>query len=548
MQTSSQPSAPIIADNSAPAQHATGGARNGLLPILASALLMTLAFPPVDAGFLAWIGLAPLFHALPQARSAMRAFARGYLFGFAHWGAVVYWIGTTVVNWAHTPLGWLAWLGLTAILSGWFGLFGLLAWKIDRYATRPSQFAFGTAAAWTLVEWLRGLGSVAMPWGLIGYTQYRYLPLIQAADLGGVYVISFALALTNAAVAESVRCSVFGYSGAQDSKRPFLPSSLPPFLPALVCIGLMLAYGAFSLARAYDGPAVTLALMQTNRQSERSERPLTAGEWAERVREELARIRDLSARVMGGSSPPPFLVVWPESAAPGDAVNDPALRGFFSDLARTSRAYHLVGTGYEDAQGRPANSAALFTPDGRLVDRYDKIWLVPYGEWIPLRPLMESLRGVFHFLEEDLVPGTREEPLTAGPIRMSVLICYETVSAAIPRRRAMQGANLLVSITNDSWAGRSAELQQHIAMAVLRAVETRRFLASSTTTGITGLIAPTGAMEAIPPHQESAMMVAARLLEGQTLYARGGDWFVALCALGLLVLFCQRRQRRCRPA
>jgi len=527
---------------------------------------MTLAFPPVDAGFLAWVGLAPLFCALPQARRARSAFGLGYLFGFAHWGAITYWIGTTVVNWAHTPLGWLAWFGLTAILSGWYGLFGLLAWQVGRSShprtqrrkdsplIRTDQTDFdppdphnlrrknynlpgiiGLASAWTLVEWLRGLSSVAMPWALIGYTQYRYLPLIQVADLGGVYVLSFALALINAALA----------AGVQDSKRPVIPSSLHPFIPSLVCIVLLLAYGAFCLQRDYAGPSMTLALMQTNSRSERSERPLTGEEWAERVREELARIRELAARLAIESrlAQPPLLVVWPESAAPGDALNDPPLRGLFADLARSSGAYHLVGTGYEDAQGRPYNSAALFGPDGSLVDRYDKIWLVPYGEWIPLRDLMEPLQGVFHFLEEDLVSGTQEGPLIAGPIRMSVLICYESVAAAIPRRRAALGANLLVSITNDSWAGESAELQQHIAMAVLRAVETRRYLASSTTTGITGLIDPRGAMEALPPYKEAFMIGEARLLDGQTLYARWGDWFVALCALGLATALWDRTRR-----
>src|SRR5438105_7617607 len=161
---------------------------------------MTAAFPPLDLGFLAWVGLAPLFHALPRARRTRHAFGLGYLFGWAHWGLTITWIGTTVVNWSHTPLGWAAWIILTGVKSLWFGLFGALAWWIARRSAGTARMV-GLAAAWTLVEWFRGQGSLAMPWSLAGYTQYRSLPLIQIADVTGMYGITFALALMGAGVA-----------------------------------------------------------------------------------------------------------------------------------------------------------------------------------------------------------------------------------------------------------------------------------------------------------------------------------------------------------
>jgi apolipoprotein N-acyltransferase len=205
-----------------------------------------------------------------------------------------------------------------------------------------------------------------------------------------------------------------------------------------------------------------------------------------------------------------------------------------------------VGSGHEDERGKSYNSAFLFNPDGVIAERYDKTWLVPFGEWVPLRPLI-PFDNVFHF-PPDTTPGAVDAILSAGSAKMSVLICYETVFPIVSRTRVARGANLLVSITNDSWAGESAELQQHIAMSAFRAVETRRYLASSATTGITGLITPTGAITAIPPYKQNLLVAEAKLREGLTPYVRWGDWFVGLCAVVLIVLTAkaQRAQRKAK--
>src|SRR5262249_12594282 len=147
----------------------------------------------------------------------------------------------------------------------------------------------------------------------------------------------------------------------------------------------------------------------------------------------------------------PEIVVWPESTSPRDAINDPEDRRSFSEMAKSVSAWTLVGTNYIDDVGRPYNSAALFAPDGRLAERYDKHWLVPMGEWIVGRSWL-PFGEVFHFPKYDVVPGSSDEPVRAGPAKMAVLICYETVFPIVPRTRVLHGADLLVSITNDSWA------------------------------------------------------------------------------------------------
>jgi apolipoprotein N-acyltransferase len=500
---------PSIADSPAKAQ------RRFLFPaVLVSALLMTLAFPPVDAGFLAWGGLTPLLCALPQARRMRHAFAFGYLFGWIHWGWTITWIGTTVAAWVQSPVGWVAWLGLTAVKSVWFGLFGGMAWWIFRRLSSPWR-NISLAATWTLIEWLRTQGSVAMPWALIGYTQYRYLPVVQIADVVGVYGISFVLVLCNAALAEWLhsRPGIIKSSEFNDRQARVL------LFPA-IAIAIMLTYGAYSLTHSYGGKRIRLALMQPNLGTQRT--VVRAPE------EELRLYRSMVERVISWR---PTLVIWPESAAPGDATRDAEVRRAFAGMAQLSRAYHLTGADRRDEQGRSYTSAVLFSPEGSLVDWYDKVSLVPFGEWTPARRWL-PFGDFFHF-PEDTTPGQRQAPLLAGPIKMCVLICYETVFPALSRKGVELGANLLVCITNDSWAGESAVVPQHIAMSALRAIETRRCLATAATTGMTALVDPTGQITAIPPYRQETLIVNAHLREGLTPYVRWGDWFMGVCALAL---------------
>ena len=468
---------------------------------------MTAAFPPLDLGFLAWFGLAPLLYALVSAHRPRRAFALGYLFGYLHWGLTITWIGTTVVAWSGTPFGWIAWIILVAAKSLWFGLFGFLAWWIHRRSEGIWRI-LALAAGWTLIEWLRGQSALAMPWSLAGYSQYRYLPLIQIADLSGVYIVSFAIVLVNAAI--------------QNLNRNLNPNRFFAILRGMAVPALFLAailtYGGIRLNQDFEGKPIRLALMQPN---ERSSRYADAAE-----AEPLKKYRRM-ARVVDR----PAVIVWPESAAE-QAVDDPESRRTFGEIARETGAYQVVGTGYADKTGASHNSAALFTPDGELAARYDKHWLVPFGEWVPLRAYL-PFGDTFGLPPRDVVPGSSDSLIAAGDAKMSVLICYESVFPILSRVRAAKGANLLVSITNDSWAGESAELQQHFAMTAFRAVETRRYVASSATTGITALIDPAGRTVRVPPYREQVLETRARLCSSLSPYVRWGDWLIVIC--GILV-------------
>lgn len=513
------------------AQRIVGGQGARRLALVAlSVLLATAAFPPLDLGFLAWVALVPLLMALDGCRSAVRAFGWGYLFGIAHWGWTVSWLGTTVVRWSDSWAGWLVWLLLAAIQAGWFGLAGALIWAVQRRTAGLTQVV-GIASCWVLVEWLRGQGALSMPWSLLGYTQYRNLAVVQIADLGGVYAVTFVLLWCNAGLAACWRLAFDEDSvrfGQRHTKRALARAMAAAVVPILVAV----LYGGVRIALQTEGPSVSLALMQPNSPSSRTE--------ARSLREDLSKYRELGSSLAANALD---LVVWPESALQDNALLDPEIRREAASLVPGVRTHHLFGSGYWHSEQEGYNSAFLVDPDGGLAGRYDKQWLVPYGEWVPGRSWLPFTEH-FHVFEYDLRAAPPGDPLRVGAMRMGVLICFESIAPGITREHVRRGANLLVCITNDSWAGPSKVMRQHFAMGVLRAVETRRSLAVSAMTGVTGVVRPTGRFRAAPENVPAAFLATPSLETSRTLYVLLGDWLPAGSLLLTVILLLPKRRGR----
>lgn len=479
----------------------TPGVR-GVAAALASAALLWASFPPLDLGWLAWVALVPLLAALDGCARARQAFALAYLFGVAHYMAVIPWIGATVALWSGSPAGWVTWPLLSAIKGLWYGAAGAGLWLILR--RRRDWAAIGAAAAlYTLMEWARTQGSVAMPWASLGATQYRALPVVQVAAVTGGIGVAFLLAATNLGLHAAIRA------------RCPRPLALPGLL-----VSAALCYGAMALLRPPAGPPVRICVMQPNIASAR-----------ELVRDPAADFRLMRRMADDAARERPDLVVWPESGSPGEALNDRAIGDGLAGMARRLGAPMLIGTNYSDADGGDRNSAVLFHPDGSPPERYDKQSLVPFGEWIPARRLLQPFAGTFQFYERDVVAGKPQPPLDRRGRKVGVLICFESVFPLLARERAAMGAETLALLTNDGWAGPSAAPAQHLAMTVMRAVETRRPVAAAALTGVSAVIQPTGAYEALPPDRVGTLTADAATGGGITPYVRFGDWFAALCAL-----------------
>jgi apolipoprotein N-acyltransferase len=506
----------------------------GLRLALLAGFLLWLSCPPITLWPLAWVAVAPLIVSVTRAARLRQAVWRGYVFGWVYLGPVWYWVGLTIVAWTHSSIGWAAWFGLTLILAGFYAAWGGVAWWLARRLTGGTRIV-ALAAAWVVMEWARTLGAITMPWAQLSYTQYLFPPVLQFADLTGAYGVSFLLLLVNAALAHA-----WQERGKPGSR---LPLQATVTLAALACL-----YGLLRMQQPDSGRPIAVAAMQANFNSF-SVPPMDV---------QYQIFTDLTQQA-AQANPPPDLYVWAESTAPKDALHHGHTYEFMHNLARATQAGILVGSTVEDrippqrqrngsfSGGDPyatlkANASVLFAPEGRPA-RYDKQQLVPFGEFIPLRSLLDPLVGrAFGFPEYDVESGSNAAVMRfnsprAGEVAIGPFICYEAMYPQYARHMAQTGATLLATQSNDSWFQSRAAMEQHLASVVLRAVENRRQIVRSTTTGITCLLDAEGRITQRAPLATATYLHGnMQRLTAQTLYTRYGDWFVLCCGLFVLIL------------
>jgi apolipoprotein N-acyltransferase len=239
-------------------------------------------------------------------------------------------------------------------------------------------------------------------------------------------------------------------------------------------------------------------------------------------------------------------VVWPESPAPF-YTNDPAFRDVVSKIAIANRTWMVVGTlGVADkppATGEEQqvfNSAELISPTGEWTARYDKIHLVPFGEYLPFPRLLSFAAGLTKAVGE-FGRGWSRKPLDAGDAKLGVFICYESVFPDEVRQFADQGAQVFVNISNDGWYGDSGAWSQHLNQTRMRAVENQRWILSVANTGVTASIDPYGRIVVRAPRKERTTLLAPYALTSvTTFYSRHGDWFAILCAIISMAALVER--------
>lgn len=452
----------------------------------------------------------------------------GWLFGSLSWLGILYWIA------GMEELGSLAipaWLLLSATLGIYGGFFGIGATLLlHRHRATPWVALLGVPALWTSLEYARAHLLTGFPWALLGTSQLPNLFLSQIVSLTGMYGLSFLLGLGNV-------CLALWWM-----KR----LSLRPMLGIALVLGLFHLWGWRELTQwtpervARLGPRQEVAILQGNiPQSEK---------WEEETLETTYRIYEQLIRSVEGAP----LMIWPETAVPSFLRYDAAARTRIQDLVRASGAFHLLGApdADRDEAGRmvaQANSAFLLTPKGRLSQRYDKIHLVPFGEFTPfdwLKPLVTKYTiGVAEFRR-----GRVRTLFKSSSGSFGVLICYEAIFPHDVRASVQQGAEFLVNITNDAWFGRSAALAQHAQGAAFRAIETRRYLVRAANTGISMLVDPAGRITQLPIETRDHLRAQIVPLTTNTMATRWGDWFAWLCLLttSLTLTWASRQPRRRR--
>ncbi len=527
-----------------------------------SSLLQVLIFPLPGLYVLSWVAFAPLIVALLrtrpvgvlemdgsvnlQAASPGQAFLLAYFSGILWYAGTCYWIYDTMHQYGglSTPFALLALFLFCLYLGLYHGLFGLLL-SLCTGPARDNRLALlATPFLWVAVELAR-YQITGFPWNLLGTAQVDNISLSRITTFTGVYGVSFEIMLVNVAVAAA-----------------FL---VPRKKRNTLLVAALTAAAVLQAGRLVDAPALptdrAALLLQENI-------PVDANWTRNKFEQTLRELTELTVKdtaAVTSSAPGSRLrslnpIVWPESPAPF-FTGDPLFRDPLSQMARVTRSWVVTGAiGNNPAAqaGAPGsqvfNSAALISPSGDWVARYDKVHLVPFGEYLPFPRLFAFAGGLTKEVGE-FTPGKSRMPLDAGGTRLGIFICYESVFPGEVREFANQGAQVFVNLSNDGWYGDSGAYAQHLNQTRMRAIENDRWVLSATNTGVTASIDPYGRTVARLPRKERGALVAPyALASATTFYTRHGDWFSWLCAIisaaALLTRFAffRKTDRKAEPS
>jgi apolipoprotein N-acyltransferase len=467
------------------------------LGALLTAVLLILAFPRFNLVWCAPVALAPLLVAVAREPRPWRRFLLGHIAGVVYWFGVCYWIQGVLAFYGglSTALAWLAFLLFCLIKALHMGVFAMLAGILmRRWWAAPA-----VAALWVAIEATHG--SLGFAWLALGNSGIDMGLPMRLAPYASVYGLSFVFMLMAAAMALAVL------------RRPRM------HLMWLLALPFLIFLPALPDARRGRETAVLV-------QPDLSEDTQWTSQSVDVMQRNLAGLSLRAAATGAGEHP--ALVVWPEVPAPLYYDADPRFRGYVTELARAAQTHLLLGVVAHTPQGAPLNSAILISPEGGLVSRYDKVNLVPFGEFVP---------WPFDFVKRitteagDFTPGTQVVVPPIDGHRLGTFICYESVFPNFVRRFVADGAEVLFNISNDGYFGKTAARYQHLEIVRMRAAENRRWILRSTNDGITGTIDPAGRLRGtLPLYVEAASRTGFSYIQERTFYTRYGDWFPMLCA------------------
>jgi apolipoprotein N-acyltransferase len=503
---------------------------SGISLVLISATLLVLSFLPyANLGFFTWFAFVPLFFTLKN-KSRPKVFFLYYLSGVIFWSGIIYWL-------IHVTF-----IGLILIvlyLALYFGTFGLIISLINSRLHAFTRLLF-IPGIWVLLEYLRSHLFGGFGWALLGYSQYLNLPIIQVAHITGVWGISFLVMLMNVLIYSMLDARFSLLVKKQKPTSPIINYAL-----ALVLLFLSLGYGFYKLyckPKVINRKSVRISVIQGNIPQ--------AIKWEEAARgkifEEYQRLSRLAAYDL------PDLVIWPEAALPGILGQDEYVKKNLQEFVSNIRIPFLVGAVNLDS-GNYYNSAMLISRQGEFIQRYDKLHLVPFGEYVPFR-------GIFGFLEtvvpigdfsageeytvfnlNRVIPASMPQAgiRQAEGARFSVLICFEDIFPQISRQLVKKEADFLINITNDAWFGNTSSPYQHLSASVFRAVENGVYLVRAANTGISGFITPEGIIYPLTDKIAGKQTFISGYLTKEiflspkqySFYTHWGDWFVLVCLI-----------------
>ncbi|MBI4654772.1 MAG: apolipoprotein N-acyltransferase [Nitrospirae bacterium] len=497
-----------------------------ILAVLSGALLI-LGFPPFDIYLIPWIAFVPLFISL-IGKSLRSAFFLGALSGCIFFLGTIFWIFNSLYFYGNIPLvlSVITVVLLCLYLGAYTGIFSLLFTYLVGRTRFPSLFI--CPVLWVTIEFLRTYALTGFPWALLGYSQYKFLALIQIADITGVYGISFLVVAVN-----SLLFDMFFYWPKRQNEMPLLDRSLLTL--GLITLGIIvittLSYGIWRLSSDEGVQKVKVSLIQGNFEQDKK--------WDVKFQKEIIETYKSLSTKAGEEAP--SIIIWPETAVPFIFNHDKEMTQDLIEFQKTLGIYLIFGSitikDIKDNKYQLSNSSVLLPPQGETLAIYDKIHLVPYGEYVPLRRFFPFISKLVEGIG-DFVPGKQYLIVQTPFAKIGNLICYEIIFPGLVRKFVDGGADLLVTITNDAWFGRWGAPEQHFSMAVLRAVENRVPIVRAANTGVSGVIDARGIIK-----KKSDIFVRAVLTEDiavglfkKSFYSRYGDLFAFFCIISSVLL------------
>jgi len=486
------------------------------LPFLSGLLLISIQ-PPVSLFPIAFFALIPLLSSINKDNLRFSFFS-GYVTGVVSYFGLIYWVIIAMHRYGgiNITLSALILLLFVLYLSCYTGLFALSCAFLEKRFSIPVYVS--SPLIWVLLEYVRGFFMSGFPWSFLAHSQHNFLSFIQVVSITGTYFISFLIVAVNAVCFSLWRREKI--------------SSIYVSVIAVLFIAT-LAYGLVSLAGKSETPQKKVAIIQGNiRQDEK---------WDEAFK--IMTIKKY-VQMTQQSGKPADLIIWPETAMPFIFDQEIYANKYIKALPADVNAAILFGTISKDKSDGFRNSAYVIGKTGDTIGVYNKVHLVPFGEYTPLLtyiPFLEKLTAT----GGGFVPGDGHGPIKTDIGNIGVLICYEGVFPSITNETVREGAQVLVNLTNDAWYDRTSAPFQHFAFYIFRAVETDRYLLRAANTGISAIIDPKGRVVAKTPiFTEEILKGSFAMKNTKTFYVRHGDYFILLAFLALAVAVVVRWHRQ----
>jgi apolipoprotein N-acyltransferase len=504
----------------------------GLGAAISCGVGLVLAFPPYEIEILAWFAFVPLLLVLRSERATgWQAFLAGTISGLIYFGGVNIWTLNILLNFVRAATIYN--VLVFSVLAGFLAVlyFGGFAWLGRRVLDRWGAIGWALIPClWVASEVVRTHFPIGFPWGLLGSSQYRVLPVLQSAAVWGVYGLSFLILAGNASLAALLTVD-----------RRSLPAQVFAGATAALLVVCWVA-GAFVLRN--NPPAsggLTVAVVQPSVEQDRRWNP-------ELTRGILGGYLRMSERAVARGAE---LVIWPETATPlvlTDSRVFPEIQGFAERFGVEIVAGSLRREAPGDGATRIYNSTYLIRSDGSIGGVYDKVVLTPFGEYVPYRRWMPFLPRVGPVLGGDMAAAPEPYLLATRIGAAGVFTCFEATFPHLANWATRRGAEYLINPSNEAWHKQGLGRDQLLAQALVRSVENRRYQVRSVNTGISAIIDPYGRILARAGENEEAVLVGQlRPRRDRSVYSAGGRFFPIGCAIVSAFAIVGRRRHGPRP-